>query len=148
MDTYKCRRDIYSIFEYESFWCWIIYGEYVINNLFNISQTMIREQSITPSLKTLSDFIDDGITWWAPIPENRYQSRDGRGLNLEVICTMMVRTHPYITAYVNWNYLAKNWNYLLCTSNILFCNCSSFSLARLHTNHTIHLILSTRIFSI
>jgi hypothetical protein len=55
---------------------------------------MTREQSITPSLKTLSEFIDGGISWWAPIPDNRFKSRDGRDLNLEVICTMMVRQHP------------------------------------------------------
>ena len=66
------------------------YGEDVITNLSDISTTMTREQSITPSLKTLSEFIDDGISWWAPIPDNRFKSKDGRDLNLEVICSMMV----------------------------------------------------------
>jgi len=70
------------------------HGEDVINNLLDISQTMTREQSITPSIKTLSEFIDDGIIWWASIPDNRFKSRDGRDLNLEVICSMMVRQHP------------------------------------------------------
>jgi hypothetical protein len=77
------------------------YGENVINNLFDIGKTMTREQSITPSIKILSEFIDDEITWWAPIPENRFKSRDSRDdLNLEVICSMVVRKHPYINAYV------------------------------------------------
>ena len=70
------------------------YGEDVITNLSDISTTMTREQAITPSLKTLSEFIDDGISWWAPIPDNRFKSKDGRDLNLEVICSMMVRQHP------------------------------------------------------
>ena len=73
------------------------YGEDVINNLFDIIITMTREQSITPSFKTLSEFIDGGISWWAPIPDNRFKNRDGRDLNLEVICSMMVRqqSSPY-----------------------------------------------------
>jgi hypothetical protein len=75
------------------------YGEDVINNMFDISQNMTREQSITPSIKTLSELIDDGITWWAPIPDNRFKSRDGRDLNLEVICSMMVRQSPCPITY-------------------------------------------------
>ena len=74
-------------------------GEDVINNLFDINQTMNLEQSITPSIKTLSELIDDGITWWAPIPDNIFKSRDGRDLNLEVICPMMVRQHPCTITY-------------------------------------------------
>ena len=68
------------------------YGEDIVNKLFDISQVMTREHSITPSLKTLFQFVDEGISWWAPIRDNRYQGRDGRDLNLEVICSMMVRS--------------------------------------------------------
>jgi hypothetical protein len=81
------------------------YGEDVIDNLFDISQTMTREQSITPSIKTLSEFIDDGITWWAPIPDNRFKSRDGRDLNLEVICSMMVRQQPSLISMFSSYYI-------------------------------------------
>jgi len=70
------------------------YGEDVINNMFDIKQTMNREQHITPSIKTLSEFIDDGNTWWALIFDNRFKSRDGYDLNLKFICSMMVRQHP------------------------------------------------------
>jgi hypothetical protein len=66
----------------------------LLKTCFDISQTMTREQSMTPSIKTLSEFIDDGITWWAPISDSRFKNRDGCGLNLVVICSMMVRQHP------------------------------------------------------
>ena len=74
------------------------YGEDGINNMFDISQTMTRAQSVTPNIKTLCEFIDNGITWWAPIPDNIFKSRDGRDLNLEVICSMMVRHHQCTNA--------------------------------------------------
>jgi hypothetical protein len=109
------------------------YGEDVINNMFYISQTMTREQSITPSIKTLNEFIDDGITWWAPIPDNRFKSRDGRDLNLEVICSMMVRQHPCTNAYVCRYY---RLTFLLYICSLL----SSFRLARFNIGHTIHSI--------
>jgi hypothetical protein len=93
-DGYSCQRDIYRYSNMKVSDAISFYGEDVINNLFDISTTMTREQAITPSLKTLSEFIDEGISWWAPIPDNRFKSRDGRDLNLEVICSMMVRQHP------------------------------------------------------
>ena len=65
---------------------------------------MTREQSVTPSIRTFSDYIDFGVTWWAPIPETRYKSQDGRDLNLEVICNMMVSDYPYLTTLVPLNY--------------------------------------------
>ena len=78
------------------------YGSDVVDNPFSLSQTMTREQSITPSLKTLSDFIECGDTWWAPIFDNNsFKGRDGRDLNLEVICAMMVINNPsYFIAYL------------------------------------------------
>ena len=75
------------------------YIEDDINNMFDISRTPTRELSIPPSIKTLSEFIDDGITWWAPIPDNIFKSRDGRYLNLEVMCSMMLRQHPCTITY-------------------------------------------------
>ena len=77
------------------------FGDNILNNNFNISQTMTREQSVTPSIITLSDFIDYGVTWWAPIPDTRYKSQDGRDLNLDVICAMMVSDYPYFTTLVS-----------------------------------------------
>jgi hypothetical protein len=72
------------------------FGNKILNNIFNISQTMTREHSITPSIRTLCDFIDSRVIWWAPIPDTRYKSQDGRDLNLEAICAMMVSDYSYI----------------------------------------------------
>jgi hypothetical protein len=104
----------------------------VLHNLFNISQTMTREQSVTPSIQTLCDFIDFGIKWWAPIPDTRYKSQDGRDLNLKVICTIMVSNYPDNTTL-------SSLNYPFCIRSYLF------SSARLNIGHKIHLIRSTRI---
>ena len=100
-DGYSCQRDIFRYSNMRVSDATSFYGENIINSLFDICQTINCEQSITLSIKTLYEFIDDGTTWWAPIPDNRFKSRDGRNLNLEVICSMMVRQHPYMNAYVN-----------------------------------------------
>jgi hypothetical protein len=89
-DGSSCERDVFRFSNMRVNVAETYYGEDVVNNLFSLSQTMTREQSITPSIKTLSDFIEFGDTWWAPIPDNRFKGRDGRDLNLEVICAMMV----------------------------------------------------------
>ena len=104
-DGYSCQRDIFRYANMRVSDAISFYGEDVIDNMFDISQTMTREQSITPSIKTLSEFIDDGITWWAPIPDNRFKSRDGRDLNLEVICSMMVRQQPSLISMFSSYYI-------------------------------------------
>ena len=80
------------------------FGDNILNNILNISLTMAREQSLTPSIMTLSDFIDSRVTWWAPIHHTRYKSQDGRDLNLEVIFAMMVSDYPYFTTLISLNY--------------------------------------------
>ena len=90
-DGFICEMDIFRFCNMSVNHAETYYGEDIVNKLFDISQVMTREQSKTPSLKTLFQFVDEGISWWAPIPDNRYVSRDGRDLNLEVICSMMVR---------------------------------------------------------
>jgi hypothetical protein len=118
-DGYSSQRDIFRysnmrVSDPISFFC-----EDVINNMFDINQTMTREQSITPSIKTLSEFIDDGITWWAPIPDNRLKSRDGRDLNLEVICSMMVRLRPFTITY-KYRYYRVTYLFSLCCGHFFF----------------------------
>ena len=66
------------------------FGDKILNNILNISVTTTQEQSVTPSIQALCDLNHSGITWWAPIPDTRYKSQDGRSLNLEVICSMIV----------------------------------------------------------
>jgi len=58
-DGYNCQRDMFRYSNMQVSYAISFYGENVINNLFDISQTMTREQSITPSIQTLSEFIDD-----------------------------------------------------------------------------------------
>ncbi len=85
MDTVVSEIYNMKVRDAETFYC-----ESVVKNIFDIGINMTREQSRNQSLSTLSFYIDTGMTWWAPIPDSRYKSRDGRDLNLEVICSMMV----------------------------------------------------------
>jgi hypothetical protein len=85
-----CQRDIVRFSNMRVSVAETYFGDKNLNNLFNISQTLTREQSRTSSIHTFFDFIDSRITWWAPIPDTRYKSQDGRSLNLEVICSMIV----------------------------------------------------------
>jgi len=100
-DGNSCERDVYRFSNMRVNVAETYYGTDVVNNLFSLSQTMTREHSITPSLKNLFDFIECGDTWWAPIPDNNFKGRDGRDLNLEIICAMMVSNNPlYFIAYL------------------------------------------------
>jgi hypothetical protein len=88
---------------------------------------MNRKPCVTRSIRTLSDFVDFGVTWWAPIPDTRYKSQDGRDLNLEVICAMMVSDYPYLTTFS----FKLSFFYMI----------ELVAFARLNTGHMIHLIL-------
>jgi len=67
-----------------------LYGETIVEALFPTSHTVTREDLVNPNIQTLNQIIERGETWWAPIPDEIYKSKDGRDLNLEVICKMMV----------------------------------------------------------
>jgi len=58
--------------------------------IFPISHTITQEDLINPIIQTLEQIIERGETWWAHILDEIYKSKDGRDLNLEVICKMMV----------------------------------------------------------
>ena len=70
-------------------------------------------QFVTPSIQTLGDLINSGITWCAPIRDTRYKSQDERDLNLEVICPMMVSDYPDKATLGSLNYSFWIWSYLL-----------------------------------
>ena len=61
-----------------------------LSNILPIDAKVQRSMLIAPSLLTLEMIINDGDTWWAPVPDVGYKSDDDRDLNLEAINSMMV----------------------------------------------------------
>ncbi len=68
----------------------ICYGEEQVSKLFPLDHTVCRQELISLSRKTINDLVQDGDLMWAPVPDLRYKSSDGRDLNLDVINSMRV----------------------------------------------------------
>ena len=66
------------------------YSDDNVKNIKPIDGKVHRPMQITPSLRTLEIIINDGDSWWAPVPDVGYKSDDDRDLNLEAINSMMV----------------------------------------------------------
>ncbi len=68
----------------------IYYGEDQVSEIFPLDHKVCRTELISTNLKTLDKLICDGDLMWAPIPDPRYKSVDGRDLNLDVINSLRV----------------------------------------------------------
>lgn len=90
-DGYTCADDIQRFSNMRISNADNFYGEEVTKSIYPVTQTVIREHYVTPSLLSLSHIMKEGDIWWAPIPDGGYKSKDGRDLNLEVINFAMVR---------------------------------------------------------
>jgi hypothetical protein len=89
-DGDSCARDVFRMSNLTTKMASRLYGETIVEALFPTSHTVTREDLVNPNIQTLNQIIERGETWWAPIPDEIYKSKDGRDLNLEVICKMMV----------------------------------------------------------
>ena len=89
-DGYSCARDIFRMSNLTTKMSNTFYGETIVEALLPLSFKVTREDVFNLSLETLGDIYERGDNWWAPIPDEIYKSKDGRDLNLEVICKMMV----------------------------------------------------------
>lgn len=89
-DGDSCARDIFRMSNLTIKMANRLYGETIVEKLFPLSHTVTREELVNPKIQTLQQIVERGETWWAPIPDEIYKSKDGRDLNLEVICEMMV----------------------------------------------------------
>jgi len=86
----SCARDIFRISNLTRKMANRFYGETTVKALFPTSHTVTREDLVNPNIQTINQIIELGETWWAPILDEIYKSKDGRDLNLEVICKIMV----------------------------------------------------------
>ena len=90
-DGNSCARDIFRMSYLTTQMANRFYGETILEALlFPTSHNVTREELVSQKIQTLQQFIERGKTWWAPIPDEIYKSKDGKDLNLEVICKMML----------------------------------------------------------
>ena len=72
-DGYSCQRDIFRFANMKASVAMTYFGENNINNVFDISQTMTRDQFLTPSIRKLFDFIKFWNHMVGPDPRHKIQ---------------------------------------------------------------------------